>query len=50
MTFYKKKYQITNPEYVTTIENKDYVAKNIPNIASQKVSMKKNIVVFQRKL
>ena len=26
----KKKYQITNPEYVTTIENKDYVAKNIP--------------------
>ena len=24
------KYQITNPDYVTTIENQDYVVKNIP--------------------
>ena len=30
MNFYKKKYQITNPDYVTPIENKDYVVKNIP--------------------
>ena len=27
---YKKNYQITNPEYVTSIENQDYVVKNIP--------------------
>ena len=30
MNFYNKKYQITNPDYVTTIENKDYVVKKIP--------------------
>ena len=36
VTFYKKKYQITNPEYVTTIENKDYVAKNIPKYSLTK--------------
>ena len=30
VNFYKKKYQITNPDYVTPIENKDYVVKNIP--------------------
>ncbi len=30
VNFYNKKYQITNPDYVTTIENKDYVVKNIP--------------------
>ena len=41
VTFYKKKYQITNPEYVTTIENKDYVAKNIPKYSLTKGSMKK---------
>ena len=28
--FYNKKYQITNPDYVTSIDNTDYVLKNIP--------------------
>tara|TARA_B100001057_G_C22846461_1_gene949248 strand:- start:694 stop:2739 length:2046 start_codon:yes stop_codon:yes gene_type:complete len=27
---YNKKYQITNPDYVTKIENQDYVVKSIP--------------------
>ena len=30
ISFFNKKYQITNPDYVTTIENQDYVVKNIP--------------------
>ena len=30
VSFFKKKYQITNPDYVTTIEKQDYVVKNIP--------------------
>ena len=30
INFYKNKYQITNPDYVTTIENVDYVKKLIP--------------------
>ena len=30
VNFFNKKYQITNPDYVTTLENKDYVVKNIP--------------------
>ncbi len=30
INFFNKKYQITNPDYVTTIENQDYVVKNIP--------------------
>tara|TARA_Y100000591_G_C21838819_1_gene704298 strand:+ start:322 stop:2379 length:2058 start_codon:yes stop_codon:yes gene_type:complete len=28
--FFRDKYQITNPDYVTNIENQDYVIKNIP--------------------
>ena len=28
--YFNKKYQITNPDYVTNIENKEYVIKNIP--------------------
>ena len=27
---YENKFQITNPDYVTTLDKKDYVAKNIP--------------------
>ncbi len=27
---YKNKFQITNPDYVTTLDKKDYVTKNIP--------------------
>ena len=30
INFFNKKYQITNPDYVTTIENQDYVVKSIP--------------------
>ncbi len=30
VNYYKKKYQITNPDYVTTLENQEYVIKNIP--------------------
>ena len=30
VNFFKKKYQITNPDYVTKLENQDYVIKNIP--------------------
>ena len=28
--YYNKKYQITNPDYVTLLENQAYVTKNIP--------------------
>ena len=28
--FFNNKYQITNPDYVTSIENQDYVVRNIP--------------------
>ncbi len=28
--FFNNKYQMTNPDYVTKLENKDYVIKNIP--------------------
>ena len=30
VNYFNKKYQITNPDYVTSIENRDYVIKNIP--------------------
>ena len=30
INFYKNRYQITNPDYVTTINNQSYVLKNIP--------------------
>ncbi len=30
VNYFNKKYQITNPDYVTSLENKEYVAKNIP--------------------
>ena len=30
VNFFKNKYQITNPDYVTTIDNQEYVLKNIP--------------------
>ncbi len=30
INFYKTKYQITNPSYITSIDNMDYVKKNIP--------------------
>jgi len=30
VNYFKKKYQMTNPDYVTKLENKDYVIKKIP--------------------
>ena len=30
VNYFNKKYQITNPDYVTNLENKEYVTKNIP--------------------
>ena len=30
VNYFNKNYQITNPDYVTTLDNKDYVVKNIP--------------------
>ena len=30
VNFFKKNYQITNPDYVTFLNNRDYVLKNIP--------------------
>ena len=30
INYFSKKYQITNPDYVTKLENQDYVIKNIP--------------------
>ena len=36
VNFFNKKYQITNPDYVTKIENQDYVIKNIPKYSLTK--------------
>ena len=30
INFFKNKYQITNPDYVTNLDNQDYVIRNIP--------------------
>ena len=30
INYFNKRYQITNPDYVTTIDNQDYITKNIP--------------------
>ncbi len=30
VNFFNKKYQLTNPDYVTTLENQEHVVKNIP--------------------
>ena len=36
INYFNKKYQITNPDYVTTIENQDYVVKNISKVQFNK--------------
>ena len=36
INFFKKKYQITNPDYVTSLENQEYVIKNIPKYSLTK--------------
>ena len=30
INYFNKKYQITNPDYVTSLENQEYITKNIP--------------------
>ena len=30
VNYYNNKYQITNPDYVTTLDNQDYIVSNIP--------------------
>ena len=30
INYFNKRYQITNPDYVTTLDNQDYITKNIP--------------------
>jgi len=36
VSYFNKKYQITNPDYVTTPDNKEYVIKNIPKYSLTK--------------
>ena len=36
INFFNKKYQITNPDYVTTLDNQDYIVKNIPKYSLTK--------------
>ena len=36
VNYFNKKYQITNPDYVTPLENKEFVAKNIPKYSLTK--------------
>ncbi len=36
INYFNKKYQITNPDYVTKLEDKDYVVKNIPKYSLTK--------------
>ena len=43
INYFNKKYQITNPDYVTTLENQDYVVKNIPKYNLTKGINEKNI-------
>tara|TARA_B100001059_G_scaffold228866_1_gene260579 strand:- start:679 stop:2721 length:2043 start_codon:yes stop_codon:yes gene_type:complete len=36
VNYFNKKYQVTNPDYVTTLENQEYVIKNIPKYSLTK--------------
>tara|TARA_B100000963_G_scaffold177579_1_gene154359 strand:- start:6751 stop:8796 length:2046 start_codon:yes stop_codon:yes gene_type:complete len=36
VNFFKKKYQITNPDYVTKLDNQEYVTQNIPKYSLTK--------------
>ncbi len=36
INYFNKNYQITNPDYVTTLDNKEYVVKNIPKYSLTK--------------
>ena len=43
VNYFNNKYQITNPDYVTNLENQDYVTKNIPKYTLTKGINEKNI-------
>ena len=46
INFFRNKYQITNPDYVTSLENQEYVVKNIPKYNLTKgISEKKKILI-----
>ena len=45
INYFNKKYQITNPDYVTSLENQEYITKNIPKYNLTKGINEKNIVV-----
>ena len=41
--YFRNRYQITNPDYVTSLDNKDYVLKTFKNINLLRASMKRSI-------
>ena len=50
VNLFRDKYQITNPDYVTNLKNKNYVLKNIPKYSLTKGVSEKNIDQLVRKL
>ena len=46
INYFKKKYQMTNPDYVTSLENQEYVARNIPKYNLTKGINEKNTVIL----
>ena len=46
--YFNKKYQITNPDYVTSPENQDYVVKNIPKYNLTKGINEKNRLISEQ--
>ena len=47
--YFKNSYQMTNPDYVTTLENKDYLVKNIPKYSLTKgINEKKYRVISEQ--
>ena len=50
ISFFNKKYQITNPDYVTTIDKEEYVKKIVQKYSLTKGINEKNIGQFQIKL
>ena len=49
ISYFNKKYQITNPDYVTTLDNQEYVVKNIPKYNLTKGVNEKNIDLLVNK-
>ncbi len=50
VNYFNKKYQMTNPDYVTSLENQEYVIKNIPKYSLTKGINEKNIDRLASKL